>query len=107
MIWGAKESDLHTKRTGHADFDDRTLEAAKPIELEASHKAAAESAESVGEESVQTEGDYCLIRVFRCCFFLRRLDSVEFWFQMQATNQVNGIPRWNLELILFAGADFG
>ncbi|XP_042473650.1 chromatin assembly factor 1 subunit A-B-like isoform X1 [Zingiber officinale] len=49
------ESDLHTKRTGHADFDDRTLEAAKPIELEASHKAAAESVESAGEESVQTE----------------------------------------------------
>lgn len=30
-----KESDLHTKRTGHTEFTDKTLEAAKPISLEA------------------------------------------------------------------------
>ncbi|KAA0033311.1 chromatin assembly factor 1 subunit A [Cucumis melo var. makuwa] len=29
------ESDLHTKRTGHTEFADKTLEAAKPISLEA------------------------------------------------------------------------
>lgn len=29
------ESDLHTKRTGHTDFVDKTAEAAKPISLEA------------------------------------------------------------------------
>ncbi|XP_021909009.1 uncharacterized protein LOC110823047 [Carica papaya] len=29
------ESDLHTKRTGHTEFTDKTLEAAKPISLEA------------------------------------------------------------------------
>lgn len=36
------ESDLHTKRTGHTEFTDKTLEAAKPISLEAP-KVAAES----------------------------------------------------------------
>lgn len=30
-----KESDLHTKRTGHTEFADKTSEAAKPISLEA------------------------------------------------------------------------
>lgn len=30
-----KESDLHTKRTGHSEFVDKTSEAAKPISLEA------------------------------------------------------------------------
>ncbi|KAJ4846023.1 hypothetical protein Tsubulata_002538, partial [Turnera subulata] len=29
------ESDLHTKRTGHADFEDKTAETTKPISLEA------------------------------------------------------------------------
>lgn len=29
-----KESDLHTKRTGHTEFVDKTSEAAKPISLE-------------------------------------------------------------------------
>ena len=35
--------DLHTKRTGHAEFTDKTLEAAKPIDLEAPLKPASES----------------------------------------------------------------
>lgn len=35
------ETDLHTKRTGHVDFTDKTIEAAKPIELEAPKAAAA------------------------------------------------------------------
>lgn len=30
-----KESDLHTKRTGHSEFQDKTAEALKPISLEA------------------------------------------------------------------------
>lgn len=30
-----KESDLHTKRTGHTEFVDKTLETVKPISLEA------------------------------------------------------------------------
>lgn len=41
-----KESDLHTKRTGHTEFVDKTLEAAKPISLEVP-KATDESQEVV------------------------------------------------------------
>lgn len=40
------ESDLHTKRTGHTEFVDKTLEATKPISLEAP-KVAKESEEDV------------------------------------------------------------
>ncbi|KAE8818186.1 F-box protein [Hordeum vulgare] len=36
------EVDLHKKRTGHAEFTDKTMEAAKPIDLEAPPKPAAE-----------------------------------------------------------------
>ncbi|KAL0924397.1 hypothetical protein M5K25_005223 [Dendrobium thyrsiflorum] len=55
------ESDLHTKRTGHVDFTDKTLEAAKPIELEASKTPAvtsednATTAAAVASESGQSE----------------------------------------------------
>ncbi|XP_044965221.1 uncharacterized protein LOC123425510 isoform X2 [Hordeum vulgare subsp. vulgare] len=37
------EVDLHKKRTGHAEFTDKTMEAAKPIDLEAPPKLAAEA----------------------------------------------------------------
>ncbi|KAG2651098.1 hypothetical protein PVAP13_1NG247800 [Panicum virgatum] len=37
------EVDLHTKRTGHKDFADKTAEAAKPIDLEAPLKPASSS----------------------------------------------------------------
>ncbi|PKU81054.1 hypothetical protein MA16_Dca024026 [Dendrobium catenatum] len=55
------ESDLHTKRTGHVDFTDKTLEAAKPIELEASKAPAvtsednATTAAAVASDSGQSE----------------------------------------------------
>ena len=38
-----QEVDLHTKRTGHKDFADKTAEAAKPIDLEAPLKPASSS----------------------------------------------------------------
>ncbi|WVZ75324.1 hypothetical protein U9M48_023391 [Paspalum notatum var. saurae] len=41
------EVDLHTKRTGHTEFADKTAEAAKPIDLEAPLKPAAEDAMDV------------------------------------------------------------
>ncbi|XVF37986.1 hypothetical protein REPUB_Repub20aG0058700 [Reevesia pubescens] len=44
------ESDLHTKRTGHTDFVDKTLETAKPISLEVP-KVATDTEEAVGEGS--------------------------------------------------------
>ncbi|XP_062219122.1 uncharacterized protein LOC133918965 [Phragmites australis] len=37
------EVDLHTKRTGHTEFADKTMEAAKPIDLEAPQKPAPEA----------------------------------------------------------------
>ncbi|KAL6634427.1 hypothetical protein ACP70R_027098 [Stipagrostis hirtigluma subsp. patula] len=37
------EVDLHTKRTGHTEFADKTAEAAKPIDLEAPQKPAADA----------------------------------------------------------------
>ena len=53
-----KESDLHTKRTGHTEFVDRTLEAAKPISLEVL-KVATDSEEAVAEGSTsQSEGTF-------------------------------------------------
>lgn len=59
-----KEVDLHTKRTGHADFVDKTLEAAKPIELEAAAKpkddvvvAAEEGAAAAASKGGQSEGE--------------------------------------------------
>lgn len=36
-----KESDLHTKRTGHTEFVDKTTETVKPISLEAAPKQPA------------------------------------------------------------------
>lgn len=42
------ETDLHTKRTGHGDFADKTLEAAKPIDLEAPKAAASVEGDSAG-----------------------------------------------------------
>lgn len=35
-----QEVDLHTKRTGHKEFADKTAEAAKPIDLDAPLKPA-------------------------------------------------------------------
>ena len=49
-----KESDLHTKRTGHTDFVDKTSEAAKPISLEAP-KAMDESHEVVDASGSSSE----------------------------------------------------
>lgn len=50
-----KESDLHTKRTGHTDFVDKTSEAAKPISLEVP-KATAESDQAGNASTSQPEG---------------------------------------------------
>uniref|UniRef100_A0A1D1XUY9 UBX domain-containing protein 1-A n=1 Tax=Anthurium amnicola TaxID=1678845 RepID=A0A1D1XUY9_9ARAE len=49
------ESDLHTKRTGHSDFADKTLEGAKPIELETPMKAGGDDEESTAGDGSQSE----------------------------------------------------
>lgn len=54
MIY-VKESELHTKRTGHTNFVDKTLEAAKPISLEVP-KATAESDQAGNASTSQPEG---------------------------------------------------
>ena len=46
-MYNIKESDLHTKRTGHTEFVDKTMETVKPISLEAP-KAAMEIANHDG-----------------------------------------------------------
>lgn len=52
-----KETDLHTKRTGHTEFVDKTSEAAKPISLEVP-KVMDESQEAVdaGGSSSEPQG---------------------------------------------------
>ncbi|KAK4387997.1 hypothetical protein Sango_2406300 [Sesamum angolense] len=52
----AQESDLHTKRTGHTEFVDKTSEAAKPISLEAPKpEKDLEMEEAGGDSSSQQE----------------------------------------------------
>lgn len=56
--WIVKESDLHTKRTGHDEFVDKTAESAKPIELEVSKKSDVDMVDA-GDATAsadQTEG---------------------------------------------------
>lgn len=45
-----KESDLHTKRTGHTEFTDKTAEGVKPISLEVPKAKA-------GEDEDMAEGN--------------------------------------------------
>lgn len=60
-----KESDLHKKRTGHTEFIDKTLEAAKPISLEVP-KVAKESEEAVAAGSPsEPEGTFAI------CIYLK------------------------------------
>ncbi|XP_078156362.1 ubiquitin-associated (UBA)/TS-N domain-containing protein [Carex rostrata] len=50
------EVDLHKKRTGHEDFVDKTLEEAKPIDLESKPKPGTDvDMETTGEESKSQE----------------------------------------------------
>lgn len=53
-----KESDLHTKRTGHTDFVDKTSEATKPISLEVPKVAATEGEGEVGACMIRSEGTF-------------------------------------------------
>jgi hypothetical protein len=57
-----KESDLHTKRTGHTEFADKTAEVTKPISLEVPKAAAMdidEPAAADASTSSQPEGTIC------------------------------------------------
>lgn len=55
FLYNVKESDLHTKRTGHTEFVDKTLETVKPISLEAP-KVAMEIDDSASGSGEAAEG---------------------------------------------------
>ena len=50
-----KESDLHTKRTGHTEFVDKTLEVAKPISLEVPKMTTTEAEGSANASTSHSE----------------------------------------------------
>jgi hypothetical protein len=54
--------DLHTKRTGHAEFTDKTMEAAKPIDLEAPLKPASEAMDVDASGSGEPQGEVSKLR---------------------------------------------
>lgn len=54
-----KESDLHTKRTGHTEFTDKTAEGVKPISLEVPKaKADDEDMAEVGDDTDDGTGQH-------------------------------------------------
>lgn len=57
-----KETDLHTKRTGHTEFVDKTAEVTKPISLEVPKVAAMDIDEPAAADvstTSQPEGTIC------------------------------------------------
>lgn len=70
-----QESDLHTKRTGHTGFVDKTSEAAKPISLEAPKPKDDVEMEDIGDgSSSQQEGSHDLCdRLSHSVFYLTPL----------------------------------
>jgi hypothetical protein len=52
---------LHTKRTGHTEFVDKTADAAKPISLEVP-KETASGSEDAADATSQTEGTFSILR---------------------------------------------
>jgi hypothetical protein len=52
-----QEVDLHTKRTGHSEFADKTMEAAKPIDLEAPPKPASEAMDVDAPATGEQQGE--------------------------------------------------
>jgi len=50
-----KESDLHTKRTGHSEFTDKTAEAAEPISLEFPKATPMDANEPAADASTSTQ----------------------------------------------------
>lgn len=66
-VFLVKETDLHTKRTGHTDFVDRTEEEAKPIDLETPKAPAANSEEGGTSGSNEAQGFFLVqLKYLRC-----------------------------------------
>ncbi|ONK77222.1 uncharacterized protein A4U43_C02F4340 [Asparagus officinalis] len=70
------EMDLHTKRTGHGDFTDKTMETAKPIELEAPKAADAVEESPGGAESSDLSQEMVVPDVDKSLF--EQLESMGF-----------------------------
>lgn len=71
--------DLHTKRTGHAEFTDKTSETAKPIDLENATKSHGGTEESALEgESSQSEGMFCFNDLEVHCFWIEEKVAIGF-----------------------------
>ena len=62
-----QEQDLHTKRTGHPDFADKTAETAKPIVLE-NKSVAGPSTSGEGENAENAPGSCCLVHTLPVLF---------------------------------------
>lgn len=68
-----KESDLHTKRTGHTEFVDKTLEASKPITLEVPKASDAGAEGAADASSSQSEGtSHSIVLLYLFWFQLKR-----------------------------------
>lgn len=52
---------MHTKRTGHTEFVDKTADAAKPISLEVP-KVTASASSDAADGTSQTEGTFAIMR---------------------------------------------
>lgn len=60
---------MHTKRTGHSDFADKTAETAKPIVLE-NKSVAGSSGSGVGASAENAAGSCCIIYTLSHNYFL-------------------------------------
>uniref|UniRef100_A0A0E0G700 C2H2-type domain-containing protein n=1 Tax=Oryza nivara TaxID=4536 RepID=A0A0E0G700_ORYNI len=78
------EVDLHTKRTGHTEFTDKTMEAAKPIDLEAAPpKPAGEAMDVDASASAEPQGEVVVVEMIERVMICGRLwvaKSVESWW---------------------------
>jgi hypothetical protein len=66
-----QECELHTKRTGHEEFDDKTDETAKPISVEdisnAEENAASVSADQGADGEQERKINYFIFSVYLFC----------------------------------------
>lgn len=76
--------DLHTKRTGHTEFTDKTMEAAKPIDLEAAPpKPAGKAMDVDASASAEPQGEVVVVEMIERVMICGRLwvaKSVESWW---------------------------
>lgn len=77
-----QESDLHTKRTGHNDFVDKTSETVKPISLEAPKPDDDKTMEEADSSNSFSEG----VNFFMFIFYIIELMGAVFPINMNNNN---------------------